>query len=102
MENKISIGLKLAIAFLILLIVHSVSNVLGSLGIISDFFIVVGVYNIVRFMIYKEVRGTVYETFRSLVDVEASPTLFFNFIKELSNEIKTEAKPQDNQEQPSE
>lgn len=90
LRTKINLGVKLLGLFIILLMLHNVSSILNNLGIITDLFIIIGVYQSGKFLTNKEVRTSVIDKSKELIDFESFDGFIDNVI-DLINKTTAEA-----------
>lgn len=95
LNTKISLGVKILIALICLVILHNASSILNNLGIITDLFIIIGVYQSGKFLTNKETRTSVIDKSKELIDFESFDRFIDNVIDTINNTAteasKTEA-----------
>lgn len=90
LNTKISLGVKILIALICLVMLHNASSILNNLGIITDLFIIIGVYQSGKFLTNKEIRTSVIDKSKELIDFESFDGFIDNVI-DLINNTATEA-----------
>mgnify|MGYP000051674964 CR=1 FL=1 len=90
LNTKISLGVKILIALICLVILHNASSILNNLGIITDLFIIIGVYQSGKFLTNKEIRTSVIDKSKEIIDFESFDGFIDNVI-DLINNTATEA-----------
>lgn len=90
LNTKISLAVKILIALVSLVMLHNASSILNNLGIITDLFIIIGVYQSGKFLTNKEVRTSVIDKSKELIDFESFDGLIDNVI-DLINKTTAEA-----------
>lgn len=84
LETRLSIGIKAIGLLVIVLVLHSASSVLNNLGILTDLFIIIGVYQAGQFLTNKESRQNIINKAKELVDTESID----NMVSEVAETIK--------------
>lgn len=99
LETKINLGIKLLGLVIVVLMLHSVSSMLNNLGILTDLFIVIGVYQSGKFLTNKELRNATINKTKEIVDisslddfVNSTMTVVNNFTKEETNDVEPDFK----------
>lgn len=90
LNTKISLAVKILIALVSLVMLHNASSILNNLGIITDLFIIIGVYQSGKFLTNKEVRTSVIDKSKELIDFESFDGFIYNVI-DLINKTTAEA-----------
>ena len=90
LNTKINLGIKLLLSLIFLILLHNVSSILNNLGIITDLFIIIGVYQSGKFLTNKEIRRSVIDKSKELIDFESFDG-FINNIIDIINNTATEA-----------
>lgn len=90
LNTKISLAVKILIALVSLVMLHNASSILNNLGIITDLFIIIGVYQSGKFLTNKEVRTSVIDKSKELIDFESFDGFIDNVI-DLINKTTAEA-----------
>lgn len=90
LNTKIRFGVKILIALICLVMLHNASSILNNLGIITDLFIIIGVYQSGKFLTNKEIRTSVIDKSKELIDFESFDGFIDNVI-DLINNTATEA-----------
>lgn len=96
LESRITLGLQAGLVLFTLGLVHIAGSVFGSLGIISDLFIVIGGIQTARFFLNETLRNDVYESlgeFLNLNDVAEfiADSIKKNITDDFNEEDLTEA-----------
>ncbi len=87
LETRLSIGIKGVIVLIVVLLLHSTSNVLNHLGILSDLLIVIGVYRAGQFLTNKELRQNSINKAKELIDTESIDKVISDIVNTI-NETK--------------
>lgn len=80
LNTKINLGIKLLIGLVILVMLHNACSIFNNLGILTDLFIIIGVYQSGRFLINKEVRTSVINKTQEIIDFENFDSFINNVI----------------------
>lgn len=84
LRTKVNLSIKLLGLFIILLMLHNISGIVDNLGIITDLFIIIGAYQTGEFFINKEVRTSIINKSKQLIDFES----FDGFVNNTINAIE--------------
>lgn len=88
MKNTYSIGLKVIVLLVALLLLHTVGNILGSAGLLSDLFIVLGAYQFWLNVKNSEARRKALNKINSFVDVEDLAEVLSKQTEAIKEEVK--------------
>lgn len=91
LETRLSIGVKGVMVLIVVLLLHSTSNVLNHLGILSDLFIIIGVYRAGQFLTNKELRQNSINKAKELVNIESIDKVISDIVDTI-NKTKAEIK----------
>lgn len=97
LETRLSVGIKAIGLLVIILVLHSASSVLNNLGILTDLFIIIGVYQAGQFLINKETRQNIISKAKELVDTESIDNMVSE-VAETINKTIAENKQETNTE----
>jgi hypothetical protein len=93
LEKQLSIGLKITLIITSIILIHSISNFAGSLGLISDVFILLGLIQSIRFLTDNDVREELINSFNKFIsinDINTTIKLLLKFVKDSAEEINEE------------
>lgn len=87
LETRLSIGIKGVMVLIVVLLLHSTSSILNHLGILSDLFIIIGVYQAGQFLTNKELRQNSINKAKELIDTESIDKVINDIVNTI-NETK--------------
>lgn len=89
MKNNYTVGLKVLLVIVTLALLHTASNILGSFGVISDLFTVLGAYQVWLNVRTKEARQNTLTKVTGFVNVDDIGEIVSEKVEEIKSQFNS-------------